>query len=238
MSIPDTYNFTDENGLEYCFILVDSIPYIGTNTSNISAIDRSTTGRLTIPSYFQFNGMEYPVTHFSEFAFYSVQIKEIVFPKTATNLSGGVCESCQYLEYVDLLQTKIEVIPQYCFSFCNNLKTLLLPRSLKVIGNYSFYNMEIYELMIFDKLIEIQSEYSQYHTLKTIYYCGKSHNGLILPSNVTRVMVPYNYFSDTFSNIKVNRTITNCDFEFTCYPQIHYISNSLFCIVFAFILLK
>ena len=230
-------NYFTNDGVEYCFTFIGDIPYIGSNSKTQPAISKDQQGKLIIPSYFQYDDKTYPITHFSQYSFYLVEVKDIIFPKTTVKLSGAVCEKMPNLEFVDLSRTKIEKIYGYCFSQCLKLKTILLPISLQVIGNNSFLNVAtLTKLLIYEALTEIHSEYSSEHPLQEIYYCGKSDNGLSLPSSVTRVFVPNNYIGETFSSIQVVRTITNCDLKFTCNPQIHFITYKLCCFIFVIFL--
>ena len=230
----ELHYFTDNN-IQYYFTFIDDIPYLGSNSNDKSAVERSLTGTLSIPSSFTYEGTTYSITHFAQYAFYQVQYKELIFPKTSIKLSGAVCESMPNLEFVDLSRTKIDTIYGFCFSKCLKLKTILLPISLKVIEKDSFEDSTtLTKLFIYESLTTIDSEYSSNHPLKTIYYCGKRSNGLILPSTINRVFVPYYYSEDTFSGIKVTKTITNCMFESTCQQQTRYFSYDLICIFFVF----
>ena len=58
-------------------------------------------------------------------------IKNIVLPKTLKSLEYGAFEWCIDLEFTDLSNTKISILPERCFSFCKKLRTFC-PRRVKL----------------------------------------------------------------------------------------------------------
>ena len=233
-------NFTiktfTHNNIEYSYFQTsDGIRWLGTGVNTQPAVDRDTTGTLVLPNFIEENGEKFPLTHVSQYSFRFVKIKKLIFPSTLTFLADAGCEQIEEVEYIDLSTTKITTILQFTFSRCFRLKTLLLPLSISSLGEYSLQDTkELKFLTISSKLKEIHSGFCYINCyLDTIFYCGTDDNGLKLPSIVKNVIVPKNYLSETFSDINITRSLSNCIYRMpTCLHHMRFFSYSNLILVF------
>ena len=97
----------EDNGLKYTII-------DGT-TASVSAIDKTLSGEVVIPSAISIEGKEYTVSTIADEGFKFTDITSISLPST------------------------IELIGSSAFFRCLSLKTIVLPPSVREIGNDAFY---------------------------------------------------------------------------------------------------
>lgn len=218
--MPHLKTFIYDN-IEYTYYFNGSTPFLGSDTNQKSAIDRSIDGTLSLPNFINDGDKLYPLEYLSAYSFYACSLSHLTLPNTVKGIAGGSFESMRNLISIDLSQCKITYIPGFLFSNAVQLETILLPPTIESIGNYSFQNVQkVKFLTISPKLQSIHQTFCPSGScgIETVFYCGSFDNGLTLPDTVTHVIVPRNYQGETFSNIKVNRTASLCVYNVkTCY---------------------
>ena len=94
-------------------------------------------------------------------------------------MNESTFRGCNKLYNIDLSSTKLEEVPTYCFYDCSNLQSIILPASLKTIGNVAFYGC--YKVRNIDlsttSLTKIESWFSNTDSLRTVK----------LPNTVTEI---------------------------------------------------
>ncbi len=136
----------------------DKTVQVGSGSYNSPAIDKSTTGNITIPATVSYGGVDYQVTSIGYCAFYGcssltsvdlsscTSIAQCAFYNCSSLTSVGDLSSCTSIEYqafyncssltsVDL--SSCTSIENYAFSYCSSLTSVDLS-SCTSIGNYAF----------------------------------------------------------------------------------------------------
>ena len=83
------------------------------------------------------DGKDYTVTKIAPYAFCESKIYKVILPPTIEFIGEG-CFSESYLQEIDLSQTLVTKLPQYCFYKCKYLKNVVLPLDLVKIGKFAF----------------------------------------------------------------------------------------------------
>ena len=91
-----------DSGIEYTYFISQGSVYLGTNSNTQSAIDRSTTGTLYIPSKLRSDGNELSIIGLSTYSFYAVNLTTIVLPKSITKIRGSAFEGMKNLVCLDM----------------------------------------------------------------------------------------------------------------------------------------
>lgn len=128
------YNITSQSNLEV------GVTYNDEKLSYYS--NKSYEGKITIPEYVNFNNRTYTVT----------SIQEEAFGVGTTGLSNSFI-GCRVSEVT--LPNTIQLIDNYAFCCCNELKNINLPPELFQIGIYAFANTGIEKIIIPDIVTEI-----------------------------------------------------------------------------------
>lgn len=108
---------------------------------NGQAIDRGTTGPLTIPASFEYLGQTYYVKEIGRNAFYQCKgITSVIIPEGVTKVSKWAFLQCNALESVTLPTTLTE-IGEFAFRECK-LSSVELPENLIALGQQAFCKNE------------------------------------------------------------------------------------------------
>ena len=120
IEIPSTVVYIDYNAFAF---------------SNITSVDMSNASNLT---------------YIGQSAFYLCQnLTSVVFPDGLTTIDSYAFSTCQSLTSVTI-PSSVTTIGNYAFQYCNNIESIDLSNatSLEYIGDYSFQNTKISELVI------------------------------------------------------------------------------------------
>jgi len=80
-----------------------------------------------------------------DYAFYNCKKFNSIYLSNTESIGINAFENCSYVEYIDLRETKITSIPDYCFSSCFGAKYIKLPETLQKIGNGAFSYCQNFE---------------------------------------------------------------------------------------------
>ena len=139
-------------------------------------------------------------------------LSSLSLPRSLNRIEGDAFENMTSLKEMDLSQTSVTIIPQYCFKNCTSLETVVLNPKTSVIWNSAFYNCS--NLSKLQNTDEIQLVYSSaFDGTKIFESVGDGpvmigsamykYNGTIeedeyvVPSNVTCIC------DKTFANQKI-----------------------------------
>ena len=108
------------------------------------------SGRVTIPSSVQHDGIEYTVSRIGVTAFLTANnghtnITSISLPPTITSLGAGAFYYCQSLSDSIIIPDAVEIIPLRCFEQCNRSPFISIPSSVKNIDKGAFYGCRLLE---------------------------------------------------------------------------------------------
>lgn len=68
-------------------------------------------------------------------------VKKIVIPETVTRINGGAFLNAFFLEEVEFAgKSQLKEIGSYAFMDCRHLKSITIPASVEIIGDFAFYN--------------------------------------------------------------------------------------------------
>ncbi len=108
-----------------------------------AAIDKNTTGPLTIP--LAVNG--YAVTAIAPYAFCKSGITSVTIPALVESIGRGAFFSCSSLKEINGME-RVEVIDEIAFRLCSNLEAVTLPSTLTTIGSQAFGSCEKLESIV------------------------------------------------------------------------------------------
>ena len=114
------------DNIEYTYYFNGSTPFLGSDTNQKSAIDRSIDGTLSLPNFINDGDKLYPLEYLSAYSFYACSLSHLTLPNTVKGIAGGSFESMRNLISIDLSQCKITYIPGFLFSNAVQLETILL----------------------------------------------------------------------------------------------------------------
>ena len=77
------------------------------------------------------------LTRIGSAAFMGTQIKTMVVPASVAEFGSSVFQNCRKLESVEF-NNEMTVFPDHTLTYCNMLKTIKLPETIQVIGDYAF----------------------------------------------------------------------------------------------------
>ena len=116
-----------------------------------------------------------------DYAFYYTNITNFDFTEsTKLNYLGMYAFGETNLKNIDLYNSSLLTeFNDYCFYYCRNLVSIVLPQNLKTIGSYAFSNCDsLTSITLPNSLTTIQDN--------AFYYCS-SLTALILPSSITTI---------------------------------------------------
>lgn len=90
-----------------------------------------------------------------DYAFKGQKIKDIKLPSTIQHIGRFSFSECT-IGTIDLSNTKIDSIEEYCFSL-SLIKKIILPNKMHAIKNRSFYSSNIEEIIMPNELVKIES---------------------------------------------------------------------------------
>lgn len=117
------------------------------------------------------------VTQIKEKAFsWCRALEEVQFGKNITSL-GKNCFAVTSLRQVDLSNTKLKTLLSDCFERCSNIKSFVLPKTLKTIKSRALYDATIEKLIIPASVDTIEGSvygpsYGSVHKVKEVYFEG------------------------------------------------------------------
>ena len=115
-----------------------------------------------------------PVIFERELVLNGVPVVKIILPETV-NLYRNQFYGSSYIKEIIIKNKNIVDIPEYCFCLCQNLKKVILPNSIKVLGPNSFLNCTNLEEIKLPKSLEAISYSAFYncYSLKKIVFPKK-----------------------------------------------------------------
>ena len=124
-------------GLKWTYYVENGNITIGSGSSQVSAISKETSGRITIPTIIDGKS----VTKLGSGAFGGCSaLTSINLPAGLTSIGVHAFEECNALTSVDLSHTQVTSIDDSVFWCCSALTSVDLPAGLKSIGNSQFWN--------------------------------------------------------------------------------------------------
>ena len=97
------------------------------------------------------------IQEIGDFAFSRMRLEQVNLPKSLRKLGRSCFSSCHWLSTDPLIiPDGITSIPPQCFINCQCFKKLVLPSTLKVIGESAFYNTRIEEVNLPEGLEKIE----------------------------------------------------------------------------------
>ena len=97
------------------------------------------------------------IQEIGDFAFSRMKLEQINLPKSLRKLGPFSFSSCHWLSTNPLILPEgVTSIPSQCFVNCQCFKNLMLPSTLKVIGESAFYNTRIEEVNLPEGLEKIE----------------------------------------------------------------------------------
>lgn len=93
-------------------------------------------GKVTIPSWVQFNGNTYPVTQIGERAFWHGEMDSVVISDNIVLVDKCAFFFCKNLRKVVIGKTVSEIRDE-AFSHCTSLTSIFIPDNVKSIGEYN-----------------------------------------------------------------------------------------------------
>ena len=128
--------YTDANGIVWTYYVANGNAWIGNDAS--SAIPKTTSGAITIPSKIPSTLGAYPVVGISAFAFSGCRnLTSITIPSSVKSIGREAFYGCSGLTNV-AIGSGVTSIDTYAFSGCSGLTRVTIPTSVTAIGSYAF----------------------------------------------------------------------------------------------------
>lgn len=171
---------------------------------------------IEIPSTVNYNGKDYIVKRIGEGAICGCDAKTITIPSSIIKIENSNMQSCNNLTTITFAaDSQLKIIGQNCFQWCDNLKEIHLPTSLKRVGFLSLSNIPIQEIDIPESVAMIDyaafkncgdismrfhtayPPYAQYDKFNPDYYpvFEGSNPTIIVPKNCKRNYESYEFWS-------------------------------------------
>ena len=153
---------TTEEGIEMTFMVISSSEktcMVGVVDSDgepiIKAIDKNTSGKITIPS----NPQGYSVKAIAVHAFEGCSsITDIVIPDGVETVGRGAFGNCPKLETITI-PNSVTFIDRDAFSGCTSLSLISLPDNITTISHGLFYNCSsLHNIKIPDNVTSIENQ--------------------------------------------------------------------------------
>lgn len=87
---------------------------------------------LEVPNSVDYNGQTYTVTKIGQFAFNQCEFKELVLPNTIEEIGYYSLSLCENLTSINI-PASVKVIRSGAFSCCSNVKELVIPKTVEMI---------------------------------------------------------------------------------------------------------
>ncbi len=140
---------------------VEALDEMMFDSSNINRIDLSQTSITEIPECCFADITNMPeiilpqgITAYGKGAFSGYKCDTFVVPSSIEEIGEG-CFECADIRVLDLSQTSITEIPDYCFSAMVNVEELILPNTVQKIGEHAFDGISVETLNIPNSVTEI-----------------------------------------------------------------------------------
>ena len=161
-----------------------------------------------------------------------------------SSIGDGSFESCIYLTDLNLVQTSITIIPQFCFKN-SIINFLILPPKIQIIESHAFQTCNVTSLFLPSSITDIQENafQDQAGNLRVFYFGKKSFQGRKIFSvkegsnGVIKIFVPTSYEYSTLADINVTicsidemfvpPSITRCTTQQCHCNSIHLVAISL-----------
>lgn len=129
---------TTYNGIRYYVNKYQNECWVIKDTENNGMVTSSNySGMIVLPSEIEYEGVSYAVTKIDNYAFYESKVTFLSIPNTIKEIGINAFSNSSNLERV-VLSDKLVFIPKYCFSGCNNLKTIVIPDNVSIIDEGAF----------------------------------------------------------------------------------------------------
>ena len=143
-----TYNSIKESSSEVLeFYLIEEGPFANTYAVKAGS-EASQCTSITIPDKYEAK----PVTVILKKGFSSLtKLEEIIIPMNLIEIGEEAFSGCTSLKSVDLRELKhLELIGDYCFFDCTSLEYMYIPKTVRRIGAYCFFNTGLRSLNMGD----------------------------------------------------------------------------------------
>lgn len=218
-----------KTGITYVGITNENGEIHLTSSETPNEFTENVKGDLIIDSYCKNNEKEYKITQIKSYCFINSKVTSVTVTSTIKNIQGGSFEAAPNLKFADLSRTKIAELIQYTFSRCYNLENVLLPDTIRSIGENCFQSCnKLVSLKLPRSLSSINDlAFGSVTSLKTIYYCGKNEIVSGLPTSITTIYAYKEYKYSTLSGSTVTKNVSFCYYDRikTCMPNKPKVSN-------------
>ena len=195
---------TDTYGTEYrgyydtywlCFDDVIDILHIGERVRYINAMGLYDCDHLETVTFEEEGNLSYLGNIFQ-----MSTVKTVTFPFYLDSIQDYMFSNSQ-IEYVDMSQTNIKVIPAYCFRGAKKLQTLKLNNKITKIQNYAFTESSLSDITLPDSVKEING-----------YAFSKANIAKIdLSHTEVTAIRAYTFFNCPLREVKLNPNTTLID---------------------------
>lgn len=126
----------DDDAFQICTNL--KTMHMSTNVETIS--DRAFQGCSSLHTFIINNFTHSKLKTVGDGAFTGTDLNIIIIPDSVTHIGKWAFYKCLIKEVIFYPGTNIDIIDDYCFASCTNLKILRIPNMIKSIGKYAFSN--------------------------------------------------------------------------------------------------
>ena len=165
----------DDGAFQICTNL--KTMHMSTNVETISA--RAFQGCSSLHTFIINNFTHSKLNTVGDGAFTGTDLNIIIIPDSVTHIGKWAFYKCLIKEVIFYPGTNIDIIDDYCFASCTNLKILRIPNMIKSIGKYAFSNCVHLTEIILPSTLETIGE--------SAFESCVSLGGLNVPDSVTYI---------------------------------------------------
>lgn len=161
------------------------------------------------------------ITEFGACAFLKLALRHINMPSSLKKMGEGCFEDNKWLEVNPLIIPEgVTEIPIRCFPWCENLKKIVLPSTLKTIDILAFYCTSIQEMNFPEGLDSIGhsaiyvtnlTEIVLPNTVKKLgnaaFQGNKKLKKLVLPKGITEIPIRFCYQSPMLEDLEIPKSV-------------------------------